>query len=155
MKTYSLLPLLLLFSILLTGCNPNNSDNAEPNQKYGYEINSREDNVAMEKSINFNLENTIKTLEDALVGAEITADSIIIVALQEAGIQGVVQAELIDEPGRVLALEIVSEDAKTYQLIIARRVFSDITYYTVHAIQDMQTGEYIFSEECGFGDANP
>jgi len=64
------------------------------------------------------------------------------------------QATLIDEPGRVLTLEIVSKDEKTYQLIIARRVFSDITYYIVHAIQDMQYGKYIFTEECGFGDAN-
>ena len=137
------------------GYNQSGSDNAESSPENGHEMNLREDNTAMEKSIDFNLENTIQVLNEALVDAEVTAESGIVEILQEAGVRGAVQAELIDEPGRVLVLEIVSEDEKTYELVVARRVFSDITYYAVHAIQDMQSGEYIFSEEGGFGDANP
>jgi len=129
--------------------------NEELSPENRYEVNLRDDNTTTETSIDFNLETTIRVLSDALVDADITAESIIVVILQEVGIQGAVQATLIDEPGRVLTLEIVSEDEKTYQLIVARRVFSDITYYIVHAIQDMQTGEYIFAEVCGLGDVDP
>jgi len=127
----------------------------EPSRENRYEVDLRGDNTTTETSIDFNLENTIRVLNDALIDADVTAESVIVVVLQEVGIQGAVQATLIDELGRVLTLEIVSEDEKKYQLVVARRVFSDITHYVVHAIQDMQTGEYIFAEVCGLGDVNP
>ena len=155
MKRFFFLTLLLVFSVLFAGCDQNSNSNAEPSPETEYEINAGEDNAIMEKSIDFDLENTIRVLKDALVDAEVTAESGIIEILQEVGIRGVVQAQLIDEPGRRLMVEIVSEDENTYRLSVVRRVFSDTTYYTVRAIRDMQSGELIYSEECGLGYVNP
>ena len=58
-----------------------NVRHTEPNSKNEYEIDIREDNTTMEKAIDFNLENTIRVLNDVLIDADVNAESGIVQVL--------------------------------------------------------------------------
>ena len=97
----------------------------------------------MDKPVDFDMENTIDVLNNALVAEDVTEENLVILRMRELGIRGATQARLIDEPGRVTLLEVVSEDGRTYQFGISKGF---LPFYSVILVIDMQTGELIGGE---------
>ena len=148
MKKIAILLLLLASIMLIISCKQPVYDNEqvietdEPKTENG-------GNIDMEnrREYDFDLEKTIEVLQQALPDEEVTEeDSIIIDIMRLVGIRGATQARLIGEPGRERILEVVCEDNRTYEIKVVRRVYSDEIYYSVDAVKDMQTGEYIYAK---------
>ena len=95
--------------------------------------------------IQFNEEVTATVIQSAL-NEEFPCDeeSAVLSTMRRAGVRGAVSAKLIDEPHRWPLLEVLSEDGKTYLFHLAKRTASDAKYYSVYAIEDMETGEFIY-----------
>jgi len=110
------------------------------------------------RDYDFNLSKTIRVLQRALKDENVTEESDVIDVMYLVGIRGATKARLVDEPERELFLEIVCEDNKTYEFSVDRSFYDsgDETgyFYFVEAVQDMQTGEYIYAIY-GRGETSP
>ena len=123
--------LVLLFALLLlAGCS-----------QAGNETTNTGGARVMDKPVEFDMENTIAVLNDVLVDEDVTEESPVIWHMRDLGIRGATQARLIEEPGRVTLLEVVTEDGRKYEFDVAKG-FSP--FYHVNAVRDMQTGEFIW-----------
>ena len=119
-------------------------------------------NVNFSESITFDIENTIKVLQEALGRSTREAEGIADI-LMLAGVQGVRRAELLDSleldthfpRGRPL-LEIESEDNKIYHLhltFLTSYGFENSRFYSIDRIIDLETGVWIYNDDdiCGMG----
>jgi len=148
MKKIAILLLLLTSIMLIISCKQPVDGNEQVIETNEPEIES-EEKIDMEHKMgnnDFDLAKTIEVLQQALPNTtELTERSNVIDSLKRAGIRGATQARLIYESGYTGKLEVVCEDNRTYELILISHDVSDRRYYSVEVIEDMQTGECVYS----------
>jgi len=158
-KYIYVLPVSFLISILIIGCTTE-TENLEKGTSRGSgdlenstkSING--DSIETNDEPLFNWDNTVavimSTLNRSLEEAEVVA-----YILEIAGVHGAIQAELLEQAGGgTPGVMIKSEDNKDYRLFFGSYYdtdFEDDRFYIVLAIQDVETGEDIYADECGVG----
>lgn len=150
---FLILPLL----VLLTGCSNNIGESTAITNDGGCremgnetpKINDEGD-IELEEPVVFDLENTINVLQEAL--QEEVYEELIIRPMRQAGVRGAIKAEWIEREWFSPVLEVTSEDNRIYRFHIRQNPITH--WHTVIAIQDMQTEEFIYTEE-GHSPPNP
>jgi len=149
--------LIALLFALLTGC-ANDAENSIPtiNNKESIDIGSEtekidEREIDMSEAVAFDLENTMRILQDALEGE--VRESLMIEPLLTAGVNGIVSAEWIERGQGVRnTLKITSEDNRVYELFVRQ---NRITGWVIIEMIRNQDGDFIFDDDPNHGLPTP